>query len=167
MITPAYCQTMAQYNAWQNNGLCEIVEKIDEDVLRFDRGAFFGSILGTLNHLLWGDLIWMARFDSGVSPDSVISKSVDLTPTSSEWAIERLNTDNRIQMWADNLQNTDLMGDLSWFSGSLKADVTRPLATCITHFFNHQTHHRGQIHAMLTAAGANPQATNLVFMPEA
>lgn len=167
MITPAYCQTMAQYNAWQNNGLCEIVEKIDEDVLRLNRGAFFGSILGTLNHLMWGDLIWMACFDGGASPDNVISKSVELTPTSSEWATEQLSTDNRIQLWEDNLQNTDLIGDLPWFSGSLMADVTRPLATCITHFFNHQTHHRGQIHAMLTAAGANLQATDLVFMPEA
>jgi uncharacterized damage-inducible protein DinB len=167
MITPAYCQTMAQYNAWQNKGLREIVEAMDEDVLRLDRGAFFGSILGTLNHLLWGDLLWMARFDGGMAPENVISGSVDLTPTSADWAAERFSTDTRIQKWADKLQAADLKGDLAWFSGSVKADVTRPLATCIIHFFNHQTHHRGQIHAMLTAAGANPQATDLVFMPEA
>ena len=157
---------MAQYNGWQNKGLCKVVETLEEDALRKDRGAFFGSIMGTLNHLLWGDLIWMSRFDGGESPENVIKDSVDLTATATDWATERFRTDGRIQLWADGLKNADLTGDVTWFSGSILADVARPKATCIAHFFNHQTHHRGQIHAMLTAAGASPQATDLVFMPE-
>lgn len=157
---------MAQYNAWQNNGLCDLVKVIDEAELRKERGAFFGSIMGTLNHLLWGDLLWMSRFDGGESPDHVIKDSVDLTLTTSDWATQRVRTDDRIQTWANGLKSDDLNGDVTWFSGSVLADVSRPKAACIAHFFNHQTHHRGQIHAMLTAAGASPQATDLVFMPE-
>ena len=166
MITPEYCQTMAQYNAWQNKGLRKIVETMDEKELRKDRKAFFGSILGTLNHLLWGDILWMSRFDGGESPNHVIAGSEDFTPTAAEWATHRFQTDGRIQLWTESLKAIDLTGDLKWFSGSVNADVTRPRATCVAHFFNHQTHHRGQIHAMLTAAGASPQATDLVFMPE-
>lgn len=166
MITPAYCRTMASYNAWQNKGLRKVVEAIDEDELGKDRGAFFGSIFGTLNHLLWGDLVWMSRFDGGQSPNQSIAESRDFTPRLAEWATQRFRLDGRIQLWAENLKSVDLTGDITWFSGSLNADVSRPLTTCIAHFFNHQTHHRGQIHAMLTAAGASLQATDLIFMPE-
>lgn len=157
---------MAQYNAWQNKGLRKIVETMDEKELRKDRKAFFGSIMGTLNHLLWGDLLWMARFDGGESPDSTIKDSVDLTLNATEWATERFRADGRIQLWADGLKSIDLTGDVAWFSVSINADMSRPKTACIAHFFNHQTHHRGQIHAMLTAAGVSPQATDLVLMPE-
>jgi uncharacterized damage-inducible protein DinB len=166
MITPEYCRTMARYNAWQNNGLRDIVDAMDGYDLRKDRGAFFGSIWGTLNHLLWGDLIWMSRFDGGQSPENVIKNSVDLTSSPAEWSKQRVQTDERIQLWADNMRDADLSGDISWFSGSVNADVSRPKAMCVTHFFNHQTHHRGQIHAMLTAAGQSPQATDLVFLTD-
>ncbi|MEQ9176308.1 MAG: DinB family protein, partial [Alphaproteobacteria bacterium] len=63
MITPEYCRMMARYNAWQNRQLTESLDAQPLEVLTEDRGAFFGSILGTLNHLLWGDRMWMARFD--------------------------------------------------------------------------------------------------------
>jgi len=83
LITPDYCRTMARYNAWQNNGIRKIVDVMDEDALRLDRGAFFGSILGTLNHLLWGDQLWMSRFDGGDGPTMSIPESVNLTPSPS------------------------------------------------------------------------------------
>ena len=157
---------MASYNAWQNKGLRKAVETLSDDALRADRGAFFGSIFGTLNHLLWGDLLWMARFDGGESPDFAIKGSADFTPTAAEWATQRFRLDGRIQLWSDSLKSVDLTGDIRWFSGSVNADITRSKASCITHFFNHQTHHRGQVHAMLTAAGVTLPATDLVFMPE-
>lgn len=157
---------MARYNAWQNKGLRKAVEALDNDALQLDRGAFFGSIMGTLNHLLWGDLIWMSRFDGGESPENVIAGSVDLTPSVAEWATLRFQTDGRIQLWADGLKSVDLTGELTWFSGSIMADVAKPRSMCVTHFFNHQTHHRGQLHGMLTAAGLSLPATDLVFMPE-
>lgn len=137
-----------------------------EDALREDCGAFFGSIMGTLNHLLWGDMLWISRFEGVEGPSNVIKESVDIAPNAAEWATLRFRTDGRIQMWADKLETIDMVGDTTWFSGSISAEVTKPTATCVTHFFNHQTHHRGQIHAMLTAAGQRPIATDLVFMPE-
>lgn len=157
---------MAAYNAWQNKSLRRCVEGLSQAELRKDRGAFFGSILGTINHLLWGDTLWMSRFDGGAAPSFVIADSTSFTPTVAEWAADRVRIDQRITEWARQLTAMDLTGDLTWHSGSLNADVTRPVATCVTHFFNHQTHHRGQLHAMLTAAGQTPDATDLVFQPE-
>lgn len=166
MISPAFAQEMAAYNTWQNKGLRREVLALDEAELMRDRGAFFGSIFGTLNHLLWGDMLWMARFDGGAAQSSVIADSVAFASDVHDWAARRTATDQRICDWAAQLRDTDLTGETTWFSGSLNAEVTKPTATCVTHFFNHQTHHRGQIHAMLTAAGATPDATDLVFMPK-
>lgn len=166
MITAQYCRTMAQYNRWQNNGLRDIVKKMDEDALRKDRGAFFGSLFATMNHLLWGDLIWMSRFDGGAGPSVPAKDHKDLTPNKTEWDRLRFVTDGRIMNWAKDIKTVDLTGDLTWYSGMSQKELTKPRALCITHFFNHQTHHRGQIHAMLTAAGQKPQATDLAFMSE-
>ena len=166
MITPAYIIEMAAYNVVQNNGLCRVVQAMDEADVRADRGAFFGSIFGTLNHLLWGDLLWMSRFDGGPAQSPVIADSAAFTAAVGDGADQRIRTDARIVTWAAGVTASDLSGDLTWFSGSLNAEVAKPTATCITHFFNHQTHHRGQLHAMLTAAGQTPDATDLVFMPK-
>ena len=166
MITPAYIIEMAAYNVWQNNGLCRVVQAMDEADVRADRGAFFGSIFSTLNNLLWSDILWMSRFDGGPAQSPVIADSAAFTATVGDGADQRVRTDARIVTWAAGVTASDLSGDLTWFSGSLNAEVAKPTATCITHFFNHQTHHRGQLHAMLTAAGQTPDATDLVFMPK-
>ncbi len=166
MITPEYCRTMARYNLWQNNGLRRVVEAMRDADLRADRGAFFGSILDTLNHLLWADRIWMSRFARHAKPPGGIKDSVTLTPTVAVWGAERFRTDGAIRLWADSLKSIDLTGNLSWFSGALGRDVTKPRSLCIAHMFNHQTHHRGQIHAMLTAAGQTPADTDLFLLPE-
>ncbi len=166
MITPEYCRQMAAYNTWQNLSVLRCVEGLSEAELTKDRGVFFGSLQATLNHLLWGDLLWMARFDGGEAPSYEIATSTTHTPTMAVWAADRVRLDARIEEWARHLTAIDLTGDLAWFSGSVNAEVSKPKAVCVTHFFNHQTHHRGQIHAMLTAAGQSPDRTDLVFMPE-
>ena len=166
MISPAYVQEMAAYNAWQNKGLRREVLALDDATLTLDRGAFFGSIFGTLNHLLWGDMLWMSRFDGGEAQSPVIAQSVAYADTIADWAERRIATDQRIIDWAAATTEADLSGDVTWFSGSINAEVTKSRAVCVTHFFNHQTHHRGQIHAMVTAAGGTPDATDLVFMPK-
>ncbi len=168
MIDRDYCRMMARYNAWQNEQVAEAAEGLPDKALREDRGAFFGSILGTLNHLLWADLLWMARFDGGARPEGGIKDSVTLCPTLATWSAERFRTDGRIRMWADKVRAIDLTGDHSWHSGALGREVSKPMAQCVVHFFNHQTHHRGQVHAMLTAAGCKGIGdTDLIFMPEA
>lgn len=167
MIDAYYVRQMARYNAWQNKQLAAIVHAVDQDVLSMDRGAFFGSIHGTLNHLLWGDTIWMSRFDPSVDlPVGGIAESVTLTPTISVWGAERFRIDGKIRFWAQGLRNLDLTQDLTWYSGAAEMQITKPLALCVMHFFNHQTHHRGQVHAMLTAAGQEAPVSDLFLMPE-
>ncbi|SMX30797.1 DinB family protein [Octadecabacter ascidiaceicola] len=166
MISPEYCQTMARYNQWQNNGLRDVVKSMNEDELRQDRGAFFGSILETLNHLLWGDTLWISRFDGGPSTEASIQESRAFTASGTEWAAERFRMDGRISEWARKLASIDLVGDLHWYSGALGRDMVKPKAICVMQLFNHQTHHRGQVHAMLTAAGHTLNDTDLPFIPE-
>ena len=166
MIDRDYCVMMSRYNAWQNNQLLDLLEHLDPKELTKNRKAFFGSILGTLNHLLWGDQMWMSRFDGGPGPGASIPESVDMHPTLATWSADRFRTDGRIKLWADGLNNIDLQGDLSWYSGAMGQDVTKPLNMLIPHFFNHQTHHRGQVHAMLTATGSKAPVSDLFFMPE-
>lgn len=166
MITPDYALTMARYNAWQNKQLKAIFQAMDQAELWADRGAFFGSIMKTASHLVWGDWIWMSRFDGGSKPDVPGAQSTDLFANREQWAIARDRMDARIVRWAEGLSSVDLGGSLTWHSGTVDADVSKPLALCVTHMFNHQTHHRGQIHAMLTAAGAKAPVSDLAFMPE-
>jgi len=78
---------------------------------------------------------------------------------------ERPQLDARIAAWSWSIVDEDLGGDLTWYSGFLQKDMTEKRSTCVIQLFNHQTHHRGQVHAMLTAAGARPDDTELQVMP--
>lgn len=164
MIDAAWCRMMARYNLWQNRGLYDEVGAMDEAERLRDRGAFFGSIGATLNHLLWADLSWMHRLAGWDRPAGRGKESTTFTEGSDDLRRGRRETDQRILRWAED--GPDIAGDLTWRSGVLGRDVTRPRASCVTHMFNHQTHHRGQIHAMMTAAGRRLPDTDLVFMPD-
>ena len=167
MIDPDYVRTMARYNAWQNRQLTEMLTGVSDDVLRADRGAFFGSIFETLNHLLWGDTLWMSRFTDAVAPPAVpADQHRSLTPTFAVWSAERFRMDGAIIRWADKLRAVELQGQLRWYSGLLKTHNEKPVALCVMQLFNHQTHHRGQVHAMMTAAGLKAPVTDIPFMPE-
>ena len=167
MIDAGYVQSMARYNAWQNRQITGIVKQMDEEALDHDHGAFFGSIRGTLNHLLWADTMWMSRLCDDVAKPTVGGdRSTTFTETPGVWQAERFRLDGRIRIWSETLSNIDLLGNLTWYSGLSKAEVTKPRALCVMHLFNHQTHHRGQVHAMLTAGGHPAPETDLAFMPE-
>lgn len=166
MITPEYCRVMARYNAWQNKCIWDVIEAMPLAELDADRGAFFGSIRGTLNHLLWGDQRWLSRFDGGDGPNCEPADHLTMTPTPAVWWAERFRTDGRIRVWADSISALDLVGELTWHATTAGRDISKSKSICIAHFFNHQTHHRGQVHAMLTAAGRQTDDTDLVLMPE-
>ena len=166
MITPEYIATMARYNQFQNNMIYDAADVMNEDGRRLDRGAFFGSIHGTLCHILWADTIWMSRFDGWDAPEGGIPDSPGMVADWAELRAARRAADARIGDWSGRVRSRDLEGDLTWYSGALGKEMTRPRAMLITHMFNHQTHHRGQVHAMLTAAGARLGATDLPFLPE-
>ncbi|QUJ77701.1 DinB family protein [Sulfitobacter albidus] len=166
MIQKDYVLQMARYNAWQNNQLRRLIQPMGEAELRADRGAFFGSIFATLNHILWADTLWMSRFCSDVQAPAKGVDFREFAATPGEWDAMRFRLDGRMRIWAQTLSNMDLRGDLEWYSGTLERTVTQPVGLCITHMFNHQTHHRGQIHQMLGAMGAETPVSDLVFMPE-
>jgi len=165
MITLDGCRTMARYNAWQNDSLYAAAAELDDQARRAPRGAFFGSIHATLNHLLWADRMWLSRFGCGEAPGGGIAGSVSLVAEWEALCAARRQMDAVITGWADALVPEDLGGDLVWYSGATGREMSRPRAPCVMHMFNHQTHHRGQVHAMLTAAGAVPGPTDLVFAP--
>ena len=164
----AHPHILAQYNAWANQRLHGICAELPAEQVTKDRGAFFGSILRTVNHLLWGDTLWISRFDGGEGPaqtDLTKTDTTDGAQTLAEWSKERFCTDARFVTWAKGVTHVDLTGDLTWFSGSIQSDVSKPRAVCVAQMFNHQTHHRGQVHAMLGAAGAPMYTTDIPFMP--
>jgi len=166
MIDNAYARLMARYNRWQNENLYGVAARLSDNERRHERGAFFGSIHKTLNHLLWADRMWMSRFSDLPRPPGGISESVALYP---EWAAlthERTAMDTTIIDWADTVDEAWLASDLIWYSGAAKREISKPRWTLVVHFFNHQTHHRGQVHAMLTTAGGRPDDTDLILMPE-
>ena len=167
MITPEFVRLMAAYNAWQNRQMDAAMRGLDHDALVADKAAFWGSILGTANHLLWGDRIWMARFGVGEAPEQGLPDSPALHPTHASWSAERFRLDGRIALWAEGLHAVDLTGRMRWYSGAAGREVERPVGEIVMHMFNHQTHHRGQIHAMLTGAGAAAPVSDLFLMPEA
>ena len=165
MIDSEYARTMARYNAWQNGSLYREADRLEDDQRRANRGAFFGSLHTTLAHILWGDMMWMSRLDGWEKPA--------VGPADGEQWLDwerlkatRAEADRRIAEWADRLEDADLLGDLSWYSGILKRDVSKPMWIVVAHVFNHQTHHRGQAHAILTSFGMTPDDTDLSFMPD-
>jgi uncharacterized damage-inducible protein DinB len=164
MITPGYVRAMAAYNRWQNENLYGAAEGLDDAVRKAPRAAFFGSIHATLNHLLWGDQMWMSRFAGTPRPKvASIAESVGMYESWGELKRERVAFDQVILDWAARLDPAWLEGDLAWFSGALEREVSRPKWLLVMHLFNHQTHHRGQVHCMLTQAGARPGTTDLPF----
>jgi uncharacterized damage-inducible protein DinB len=166
MITPAACLTFARYNRWQNRSIFYAASTLSDVERRRDRGAFFGSIHATLSHLMWGDTVWMSRFDGWEKPVGAIRDSVGFVADWEELRARRAAADERIVDWAGRVDPAWLASDATWYSGALGREVTKNAGLCVAHFFNHQTHHRGQVHAMLTAAGARPADTDLFAMPD-
>lgn len=167
MISPDYVRVMARYNAWQNLNVYGAVAGLPDVERHADRGAFFGSIFGTLNHLLWGDQVWMHRLAGTDKPSAAsIAGSVLQYETWQEMSEARDIMDAEIGQWAQQLEEGDLQGPLTWMSPAAGREVTKPRWVLVTHMFNHQTHHRGQVHVMLTSLGTLPGDTDIPFMPE-
>lgn len=168
MIAPAYVRLMAAYAGWQNGAHLGAADRLDDAARRAPRGAFFGSIHATMAHLLWADSIWMHRLAGLPRPQArTIAASVDEGGDWPALSDARRALDGAIGTWAGTLCASDLDGDLTWSSAAAGREVTLPRTFVILHVFNHQTHHRGQIHAMLTAAGADPGDSDLFLMPQA
>lgn len=156
---------LAAYNAWANRRVYAAAAALPEADYRRDAGAFFGSLHGTLNHLLVGDRIWMRRFTGeGPQPDRL---DAVLYEELAALRAAREAEDARIEAYVAGLEEATLRGRFRYRTIVRPVDVEQPLAPALLHFFNHQTHHRGQAHALLTRfAGDAPSLDLLQFQRE-
>jgi uncharacterized damage-inducible protein DinB len=162
MIASAHYRMFGHYNAWANARLYDAAAQLREAQYLADRGAFFKSVHGTLNHLLATDRIWMQRFTgTGDAPnrlDAILFETFDqLRPA-------REAEDRRIVDFVDGLDDVRLAGTIKYRRISSPEQFEQPLAPALAHWFNHQTHHRGQVHALLTGlVGKAPELDLLIF----
>ena len=164
-------QLLAEYNRWMNAKLLDAASKLSDDDLRQDKGAFFGSVLGTLNHLLVGDIIWLQRFSLSpnhfpslervgavVTPDSLdalLYANLDSLRTA------RQELDADIVSFCDEISAAQLAQKLD-YKNFIGDSFTDPLGLLIQHLFNHQTHHRGQLTTLLSQSGIDVGPTDLL-----
>lgn len=167
MISPAFVAVMARYNAWQNRSLFAAATTLTDAERRANRGAFFGSMHNTLAHVFWVDRVWMRRFADPAAVNADSSQAI--VPDDLEWldlCAERIGLDEVIGQWAVTRTIDWLASEISW-SNAAGDKVGGQLAwRVVAHMFNHQTHHRGQVHAMLTHAGVAPENTDLFLLPD-
>lgn len=157
---------MARFNAWANQRLYDTVAKLTDAERRFDRKAFFGSIHNTLNHLMVGDRIWLGRLE-GKDPGI---KALDqiLYDDFAALGKARAAEDERFVRLVDSYRPDDLQRPITFrrLAGG-GAEKTLSVENILLTLLNHQTHHRGQVHAMLTAAGVTPPPMDVIdFMGE-
>ncbi len=164
MITPDFVRLMAAYNAEMNRRIFAAAGRLSDAERKVDRGAFWKSLHGTLNHLLWGDCQWMSRFDGWPKPEVSIKQSDGLVEDFDALRVRRVQADAAIEEWAARVDTAWLAQDLVWFSGAAGREMRRPKGPLVVHFFNHQTHHRGQAHALLTAMGQDTGDTDLFLV---
>lgn len=164
MIDPTLYRTFARYNAWMNNKLYRACGDIDDGERKRDRGAFFGSIHSTLNHLLFGDRMWMKRFTG--RPYETRPVGQDLFDDYSALRQAREEMDHDILDWTEGLTAEWLAGDITWTSGIDGRARSRPCWLLVSHMFNHQTHHRGQVTTLLSQSGIDIGVTDLPWMPD-
>lgn len=151
----------AAYNKWANAAIYEAVADLTEAEYRQDMGAFFGSIQRTLNHILVADRIWMKRFTG--SGDAPTSLDAVLFDDRTALTHARQAEDQRIVGWVDQLADEDLRATFTYTPISKPVEITQKLSPALAHFFNHQTHHRGQVHGMITTLGRPSPVLDLVY----
>jgi uncharacterized damage-inducible protein DinB len=152
---------LAAYNAWCNERIYAAAAQLSDADYRADRGAFFKSVHGTLNHILVADRVWLKRFTGqGEAPtrlDAILYDNLaDLRQA-------RQAEDARIIGYIDGLSEAGLSGHIRFRTMSNPEDIEQPLATALIHFFNHQTHHRGQTHGLLTGFGLEAPSLDLIL----
>lgn len=153
-------EMFAAYNRWANGAVYAATHELSEEELNRNQGAFFGSLIGTLNHLLCADRIWMKRFiGSGDAPTAL---NTILHPGLPELEIARKAEDERIVGWVGGLAEETLGENFSYTPITNPTVVTQRLGPALSHFFNHQTHHRGQCHAILTSLGKPSLTLDLI-----
>jgi len=154
---------LARYNQWMNKKLYAVCAGIMDTDRKKDLGAFFGSVHGTLNHLLFGDTVWMARFTGTAGPTEIIAEMhADFEMLRAAQAA----MDRQILDWAGTLNREWLAAPLRFTSNVDRKPRVMPAWTLVAHLFNHQTHHRGQLTTLIKQLGYEPGVTDIPWLPE-
>ncbi|HMF68841.1 MAG TPA: DinB family protein [Phyllobacterium sp.] len=155
-----HLRMLAAYNRWANERLYAAAGELEDEEYRRDMRAFFSSLHGTLNHLLVTDRIWLYRFtgqgDAPKTLDAILFEKLEALKAARE------KEDARIIDWVNGLESTDIAGRFTYTTVSDMRTISQRLTPALAHLFNHQTHHRGQAHAILTALGKPAPSFDLI-----
>ena len=168
MMSPKWLGALSRYNSWMNQKLYGLAAGLDDEARKRDQGAFFKSIHATFNHLLLGDRVWLARFtgqifpDGDMGPGGIRSLDQELYSDFEELHRERLVTDGDLSEWIAALTPEMLAARHVYTRRGQQEEA--PLWWLVSHLFNHQTHHRGQITTLFSQLGCDPGATDLLVM---
>jgi uncharacterized damage-inducible protein DinB len=154
-------EMLAGYNAWVNERVYDAAAALSDADYRADHGAFFGSVHGTLNHLLVGERIWMRRL-SGEGPSPTQLDAI-LYEDFGELRAARATEDVRIIDYVASLTPADLAGTVRYRTISNPGNIEQELSMTLVHVFNHQTHHRGQVHGLLTRITNEAPSLDLIL----
>lgn len=156
-----YFIMMAAYNKWANGRLYDTATTLDAEEYTRDVHAFFRSMMGALNHLLVTDYIWMQRFTGEGSAPRHLDEI--LHETLPQLRVARDLEDRRITDWIDSLDETALLKRFTYRPVTNPREVSQQLAPALVHLFNHQTHHRGHAHMILSVLGKKPPSLDLIY----
>ena len=172
-MLPEHYAVMARYNAWMNRKLYDTAASLSDEERRRDLRAFFRSLHGTLNHLVLTDRAWLVRF----TKDPSLFQSLDGTTPALTGRLdqvlyddfatlrrEREKTDADVVRWVETLTDDALARSIEYYSVAYERHYEHPLWWAVSHFFNHQTHHRGQATTLLAQLGRDPGRTDLADM---
>lgn len=177
MMNQTFCDNyrfLARYNRWFDERLYDACEKLSDEERKRDRGAFFGSIHHTLTHLVLADKMWLQRFArqgvafEALAPDLVAlpdgaDYTSDLHPDWQDLRRMREALDAAIEAWLLEMPE-DFPTRTMRYSNTKGVQRAHPMWQALTHFFNHQTHHRGQVTTLLMQAGVDPGVTDLIAL---
>jgi uncharacterized damage-inducible protein DinB len=167
MTSPEWLSALARYNRWMNEKLYALAATLSDEARKRDGGAFFKSIHGTFNHLLLADRVWLARFRGISPPDGFMAPGIraldqELYSDFDELRRERELTDDELSSWIVELTPDRLAAPLVYVRSGQQQEF--PLWWAVSHLFNHQTHHRGQVTTLFMQMGYDPGVTDLVAM---
>lgn len=157
----SHFRMLAAYNRWANGQIYHSAGELTDEAFGRDVGAFFKSMMGTLNHILVADRIWLKRFTAeGEAPRAL---DAIVHPNLGPLRLAREAEDERISAWIESLDDTALAGRFTYITVTDMRRVSQRLAPALTHFFNHQTHHRGQAHTILSLLGKEPPSLDMIY----
>ncbi|MFM7346717.1 MAG: DinB family protein [Tagaea sp.] len=162
-MDPLWLRTMAEYAVWMNAKLIARASTLSDEARKRDLGAFFKSLHATLDHVNYGDMAWLARFDGGEKPSVRHGQLMD-----GSWdalVARRSTLDARLKAWTNSVEQEALARDFTYVAGSDGKSRTLPLWVLATHMINHGTHHRGQATTLLKQLGVDPGETDLPWLP--